>query len=108
MEESSPQEARPDYLDFTPLARCCGFRFNVRIAREIVDRANDENVLRALLHAASDALMMRSSRLQAMFPLVFAIKALRAPAQFVTQSRLTLRFDNRHAAEHTVTLGLAG
>ena len=108
MEDSHMPETRPDYLDFTPLARCCGFRFNVRIAREIVDRVNDEKVLRALLHAASDALMMRSSRLHAMFPLVFAIRALRAPAQFVAQRRLTLRFDDGHAAEHTVTLGLAG
>jgi len=102
------QETRPDYLDFTPLARRCGFKFNVRIAREIVDRAGDETVIRSVLSAAADALMMRSSRLQAMNPLVFAIKTLRAPAQFVTHCRLALRFDDRGSApEPTVTLLLA-
>lgn len=107
METDAAQETRPEYLDFTPLARRCGFKFNVWIAREIVDRADDETVIRGVLRAAADALMMRSSRLQAMNPLVFAIKTLRAPAQFMTHCRLALRFDNRGATEPTVTLLLA-
>lgn len=107
-DSTSAQEPRPDFMDFTPLARGCGFKFNVRIAREIVDRAHDESVIRDVLSAASDALMMRSSRLQAMNPLVFAIKTLRAPAQFVAHCRLALRFDNRAASGPTVTLLLAG
>lgn len=106
--KTAVQDARPDYMDFTPLARRCGFKFNVRIAREIVDRAGDETVIRSVLSAAADALMMRSSRLQAMNPLVFAITTLRAPAQFVTHCRLALQFDSGSGApEPTVTLIMA-
>ena len=105
---TAAQDVRSDSLDFTPLARRCGFRFNVRIAREIVDRAGDETVIRSVLRAAADALMMRSSHLQAMNPLVFAIKTLRAPTQFITHCRLALRFDDRGTApEPTVTLVFA-
>lgn len=81
---------RHEFLDFTPLARLCGIDFEVRLAPELVARAKDETVLRCVLRAAADALRMRGPRMQAMNPMVFAIKALRAPAQLATQWRLAL------------------
>lgn len=83
-------DSQPDFLDFTPLARLCGIEFEVRIAPDLVARAKDETVLRCVLRAAADALRMRGPRMQAMNPMVFAIKALRAPAQLATQWRLAL------------------
>ena len=40
--QSHTGDTRPDLMDFTPLGRLCGIKFDVRIAREIVDRASDE------------------------------------------------------------------
>lgn len=99
--------ATPEFVDITPLARRYGFRLNVRIARDLADRASDETVVGCLLRAAADALLMRGSRLDVMNPLVFAIKTLRAPAQLVAHLRLAMQFDDRNYAEPTITLRMA-
>lgn len=109
-----------EFLDITPLARRYGFRIDVKIARELADRARDETVIGCVLRAAADALMMRGSRLgminpfqswklmeSTLNPLVFAIKTLRAPAQLLGQLRLAMQLDDRHYASPTITLRLA-
>lgn len=109
-----------EFLDITPLARRYGFRIDVKIARELADRAHDETVLGCVLRAAADALMMRGSRLgminpfqsgklmaSTLNPLVFAIKTLRAPAQLLGQLRLAMQLDDSHYAAPTITLRLA-
>lgn len=118
--ESTDPSPTIDFLDITPLARRYGFRIDVKIAKELAEQASDEGVIGCLLHAAADALMMRGSRpqvlnplqlmkpLEAMHPLVFAIKALRAPAQLVSHLRLALQLDDHHYAKPTITLRLAG
>lgn len=112
--------AAMEYLDITPLARRYGFSIDVKIARELADRANDETVIGCILRAAADALMMRGSRLgminpfqsrkpmgPTLNPLVFAIKTLRAPARLLGHLRLAMQLDDRHYAAPTITLCLA-
>lgn len=88
----TPPASPIEFLDSTLLARRYGFRVNVKIARELAERAGDDTLIGCVLRAADDALMMRGSRLEFMNPLlcikplesmnslVFAIKTLRAPA----------------------------
>ncbi|HEX7811229.1 MAG TPA: hypothetical protein VF460_04920 [Burkholderiales bacterium] len=117
---ANPPSPAVEFLDITPLARRYGFRIDVKIARELADRANDETVIGCVLRAAADALMMRGSRLgmispfqsmklmeATLNPLVFAIKTMRAPAQLLGHLRLAMQLDDRHYAEPTITLRLA-
>lgn len=118
--ETATSSASMEYLDVTSLARRYGFRIDVKIARELADRAGNETLIGCVLRAAADALMMRGSRpqamgplpsmkpLESMNPLVFAIRTLRAPAQLLTQLRLAMQLDNRRDARPTITLRLAG
>lgn len=102
-----------EFLDITPLARRYGFGFNVKIARELAERARDETVIGCVLRAASDALMMRGPRLGPMNPLVsmdpvvFAIKTLRAPARILDHCRLAMRIEPDRSAGPTVMLDMA-
>lgn len=107
--DSAASNSHMDLLDITPLARRYGFNLKVTIARELADcmREENEDVIGCVLRAAADALMMRSARLSAMRSFVFAIDALRAPAEMASRCRLALRLDNRHFPEPTITLGLA-
>jgi hypothetical protein len=108
-----------EFLDVTSLARRYGFRIEVKMARDLADKAGNETLIGCVLRAAADALMMRGSRpqvmsplqsmkpLESMNPLVFAIETLRAPAQLVAHLRLAMQLDYRQGAKPTIMLRLA-
>ena len=117
--QTATPSSRMEFLDVTSLARRYGFRIEVKMARDLADRAGNETLIGCVLHAAADALMMRGSRpqimstqsmkpLESMNPLVFAIETLRAPAQLVAHLRLALQLDYRQGAKPIVMLRLAG
>ncbi|HWA12663.1 MAG TPA: hypothetical protein VHA15_06195 [Burkholderiales bacterium] len=102
-------DAKPsDFLDITPLARRYGFCWDFRIARELGGWVRDETLIGSVLRAASDALMMRGARPATLHPLVFAMKALRAPGELAQHCRLALRLEIRQTEKPTLTLQLAG
>jgi hypothetical protein len=107
MQARSTLASAVEFLDITPLARRYGFRFNVKIARELADQAREESAIGCVLRAAADALMMRGLRLETMNPVVFAINTLRAPARILEHYRVAMHIESDRSAGPTVMLDVA-